>query len=78
MEILQTGDLRRINYEKTDDVRVTRLFQGIYGVGEYHLSASFSINAARSFSKANQLRLSGIARGVVLWKISATKKVACA
>ncbi|KAF9446855.1 hypothetical protein P691DRAFT_732480 [Macrolepiota fuliginosa MF-IS2] len=34
MEILQTGDLRRINYEKTDDVEVTRLFQGIYGVGQ--------------------------------------------
>lgn len=33
MEILQTGDLRRISYEKTDDVEVTRLFQGIYGVG---------------------------------------------
>lgn len=34
MEILQTGDLRRINYERTDDVEVTRLFQGIYGVGQ--------------------------------------------
>jgi len=33
MEILQTGDLRRINYERTDDIQVTRLFQGIYGVG---------------------------------------------
>jgi DNA polymerase lambda len=33
MEILQTGDLRRINYERTDAVEVTRLFQGIYGVG---------------------------------------------
>ncbi|KAF7760039.1 hypothetical protein Agabi119p4_11734 [Agaricus bisporus var. burnettii] len=33
-EILQTGDLRRINFEKTDDVKVTRLFQGIYGVGQ--------------------------------------------
>ncbi len=32
-EILQTGDLRRIKYEKTEDVAVTRLFQGIYGVG---------------------------------------------
>ncbi|KXN90758.1 DNA polymerase lambda [Leucoagaricus sp. SymC.cos] len=33
MEILQTGDLRRITYERTDDVEVTGLFQGIYGVG---------------------------------------------
>ncbi|CAA7262003.1 unnamed protein product [Cyclocybe aegerita] len=34
VEILQTGDLRRIAYEKTKDVEVTRLFQGIYGVGQ--------------------------------------------
>ncbi|PPQ72029.1 hypothetical protein CVT26_006719 [Gymnopilus dilepis] len=32
-EIIQTGDLRRIAYEKTEDVEVSRLFQGIYGVG---------------------------------------------
>jgi DNA polymerase lambda len=34
VEILQTGDLRRIGYEKTEDVEITRLFQGIYGVGK--------------------------------------------
>jgi DNA polymerase lambda len=33
MEILETGALRRIGYERTEDVEVTRLFQGIYGVG---------------------------------------------
>ncbi|KAF8154295.1 hypothetical protein B0H34DRAFT_721306 [Crassisporium funariophilum] len=33
-EILQTGDLRRITYENSSDVKVTRLFQGIYGVGQ--------------------------------------------
>ncbi|KAI0920717.1 hypothetical protein AcV5_010391 [Taiwanofungus camphoratus] len=33
MEILETGNLRRIGYEKTDDVRAITLFQGIYGVG---------------------------------------------
>ncbi|XP_006455903.1 hypothetical protein AGABI2DRAFT_227537 [Agaricus bisporus var. bisporus H97] len=38
-EILQTGDLRRINFEKTDDVKVTRLFQGIYGVGKCQSTA---------------------------------------
>lgn len=37
-EILQTGDLQRIRYEKTKDVEVTRLFQGIYGVGTHHVS----------------------------------------
>lgn len=40
MEILQTGDLRRINYEKTDDVKITRLFQGIYGVGGCYVPVS--------------------------------------
>lgn len=35
MEILETGNLRRIGYEKTDDVRAITLFQGIYGVGRY-------------------------------------------
>ncbi|KAF9472631.1 hypothetical protein BDN70DRAFT_915818 [Pholiota conissans] len=34
-EILQTGDLRRIKYETTKDVQVTRIFQGIYGVGQH-------------------------------------------
>ena len=37
-EILQTGQLRRISYEKTNDVEVCRLFQGIYGVGMIYLS----------------------------------------
>lgn len=35
IEILQTGNLRRIDYEKTEDVAVISLFQGIYGVGEF-------------------------------------------
>lgn len=38
MEILETGALRRIGYERTEDVEVTRLFQGIYGVGVLLLS----------------------------------------
>jgi DNA polymerase lambda len=33
MEIFETGELRRIGYEKTEDVAATNLFQGIYGVG---------------------------------------------
>ncbi|KAF8994880.1 hypothetical protein BDQ17DRAFT_1251265 [Cyathus striatus] len=34
MEIITTGNLSRIDYEKTEDVQVTRLFTGIYGVGQ--------------------------------------------
>jgi len=35
MEIIRTGDLQRINYAKTDDLAASRLFCGIYGVGEF-------------------------------------------
>lgn len=34
MEIIATGQLRRIEYEKTDDIEVMRLFQGVYGAGQ--------------------------------------------
>ncbi|TFK36111.1 hypothetical protein BDQ12DRAFT_714349 [Crucibulum laeve] len=43
MEIIETGKLRRIGYEKTDDVKAMRLFQGIYGVGR---STAFKLYAA--------------------------------
>ncbi|KZT19878.1 hypothetical protein NEOLEDRAFT_1141515 [Neolentinus lepideus HHB14362 ss-1] len=33
-EILETGDLRRIQYENTPDVKATAIFRGIYGVGQ--------------------------------------------
>ncbi|KAJ7832829.1 hypothetical protein B0H13DRAFT_236665 [Mycena leptocephala] len=34
MEIIETGDLRRISYENTADVQIRQTFQGIYGVGQ--------------------------------------------
>ncbi|KAJ7630120.1 DNA polymerase lambda, partial [Mycena polygramma] len=34
MEIIETGDLRRIGYENTADVQIRAIFQGIYGVGQ--------------------------------------------
>ncbi|EIW76555.1 hypothetical protein CONPUDRAFT_63239 [Coniophora puteana RWD-64-598 SS2] len=33
MEIIETGGLKRIQYENTEDVEATKIFQGIYGVG---------------------------------------------
>ncbi|KLO15599.1 Nucleotidyltransferase [Schizopora paradoxa] len=33
MEIIQTGSLERINYERTEDVEAVNVFKGIYGVG---------------------------------------------
>jgi DNA polymerase lambda len=41
MEIIETGDLRRIGYEKTDDVEAINLFRGIYGVGMKSVRSSF-------------------------------------
>jgi len=37
MEIVKTGDLERIKYERTEDVVVAMLFTKIYGVGEWYL-----------------------------------------
>ena len=34
MEIVRTGDLERIKYERTEDVVVAQVFTKIYGVGE--------------------------------------------
>ena len=34
MEIVKTGDLERIKYERTEDTVVAQLFTKIYGVGE--------------------------------------------
>lgn len=35
MEIIETGELRRIEHERTGDVEVIQSFLGIYGVGSY-------------------------------------------
>ncbi|KAI9459348.1 hypothetical protein HD554DRAFT_2206999 [Boletus coccyginus] len=42
MEIINTGDLKRIKYENTEDVAATRVFQGIYGVGRHTSFAWFA------------------------------------
>jgi DNA polymerase lambda len=38
MEIIRTGNLARIDHERTEDVEVTKIFQGIYGVGKSYSS----------------------------------------
>ena len=35
MEIINTGDLKRIGHENTEDVKVNKLFQGVFGVGGF-------------------------------------------
>ena len=42
MEIIETGALQRVDTERTEDVAVVQLFQGIYGVGVYKYE--FSLN----------------------------------
>ena len=38
MEIVRTGDLERIKYERTEDVMVAQVFTKIYGVGQRYFS----------------------------------------
>ena len=35
MEIINTGNLKRIRHENTEDVKVNKLFQGVFGVGGF-------------------------------------------
>jgi hypothetical protein len=37
MEIINTQELKRLDYEKTGDTAVILTFQGIYGVGMWHI-----------------------------------------
>ena len=39
MEIVETGVLRRVDTERTEDVAIVQLFQGIYGVGGYRFGS---------------------------------------
>ena len=41
MEIIETGALRRVDAERTEDVAVVQLFQGIYGVGMFGFRPRF-------------------------------------
>jgi hypothetical protein len=47
MEIVETGALRRVDAERTEDIAVVQLFQGVYGVGMLVLDLIFTIFIAR-------------------------------
>jgi hypothetical protein len=36
MEIINTGNLKRIGHENTEDVKANKLFQGVFGVGGFY------------------------------------------
>jgi hypothetical protein len=50
MEIIETGALRRVDAERTEDVTAVQLFQGIYGVGGRWLLCFRSPGTLHSFS----------------------------
>ncbi|CCM04091.1 uncharacterized protein FIBRA_06250 [Fibroporia radiculosa] len=58
MEILETGDLRRIAYERTDDVGAISILQGIYGVGR-NIAHKWYANGCRTLDDV-QARIGGI------------------
>lgn len=61
MEIIETGALRRVDTERTEDVTAVQLFQGIYGVGMYE--RRFSLVFLSFFlppTQGNRLRMPGI------------------
>lgn len=37
MEIINTGNLERIKHENTEDAKVNKLFQGVFGVGGFYV-----------------------------------------
>jgi hypothetical protein len=67
MEIIATGQLRRIEYEKTDDIEVMRLFQGVYGAGQFS-DVSFVDGLWDIRRQAKQQPSSGTLQVVVPWK----------
>jgi hypothetical protein len=60
MEIIETGALRRVDAERTEDVTAVQLFQGIYGVGMHEcrfspVFLSFFVSA----TQGHRLRMPG-------------------
>ena len=43
MEIVETGALRRVDAERTEDVAAIQVFQGIYGVGMRYVPQSLGL-----------------------------------
>lgn len=80
---METGELRRILFEKTEDVEVMKVFQGVYGVGlcppllhvNFGLISGFSGRAkARQWHNAGCRTLEDIKRGKA-GKLSSAQKI---
>lgn len=46
MEVIETGALRRVEAERTEDIAVVQLFEGIYGVGMLSYLTIFSLRSS--------------------------------
>ena len=67
MEIIETGALRRVDAERTEDVAVVQLFQGIYGVGMLVSDcASYHFHHAYRPLKDNRSHMLGISPAAAL------------
>jgi hypothetical protein len=72
MEIIETGALRRVDAERTEDVAVVQLFEGIYGVGKLSYLTIFVPLICPS--KDNQSHTVGIFLAVALSTISGKER----
>ncbi|TCD65161.1 stretch-activated cation channel mid1 [Steccherinum ochraceum] len=65
MEIIETGDLQRIKYTNTEDVKVVKLFMGIYGAGP-QVATKWYANGCRTLEDLKNgkggVRLSSVQR----------------
>jgi hypothetical protein len=60
MEIIETGALRRVDAERTEDVAAVQLFQGIYGVGMHECRFSLVfLSFLLPPTQGNRLRMPG-------------------
>ena len=66
MEVIRTGNLRRIQYERTEDLVIRQRFQGIYGVGP---------NKAREWYQEGARSLEDLREGKYGIKLSAAQKI---
>lgn len=76
MEIIETGALRRVDAERTEDVAAIQLFQGIYGVGMHELRFSFVfLLCFLPPTQGNRLRMPGILLVAARLKTSRKERV---
>lgn len=76
MEIIETGALRRVDAERTEDVAAVQLFQGIYGVGTH--GCRFSLISLSLFlppTQDSRLRMPGTLLAVAHLKTSRKERV---